>query len=127
MVRRELLGKRVLVFMKTNGKIINLPKGATILDAMDECYPTVCPPRHWAPRARVVPSAPCTGERGQRDNIGSSESRRANKAHNGWGRALQIGGTVTHNRSLETLAPQIPYVVWPHSPRSHGGFGLPLR
>jgi GTP pyrophosphokinase len=40
-VRRELLGKRVLVFMKTNGKIINLPKGATILDAMDECYPTI--------------------------------------------------------------------------------------
>jgi (p)ppGpp synthase/HD superfamily hydrolase len=41
-VRRELLGKRVLVFTPS-GRIVNLPKGSTVLNAMDHLHPSISP------------------------------------------------------------------------------------
>ena len=39
-VRRELLGKRVFVFLR-NGKILNLAKGATVIDAAFQIHSEV--------------------------------------------------------------------------------------
>jgi (p)ppGpp synthase/HD superfamily hydrolase len=39
-VRRELLGKRVFVFLR-NGKILNLPRGATVVDAAFQIHSEV--------------------------------------------------------------------------------------
>jgi GTP pyrophosphokinase len=39
-VRRELLGKRVFVFLR-NGKILNLARGATVIDAAFQIHTEV--------------------------------------------------------------------------------------